>query len=275
MTDAGRVAKAGWSPLVYFWDGGWIGAGVSVGMVPQHSHHAVQIALGLDGPIRLRHEEGEWMESGGGIVVPNAPHSFDGTGSHIAMIFVDPESREGRWLAHSCRTPVQMVPAERYASHLPALLDFGSRRPSAEEASTLLGAIVHSLCEGPPPLRKMDERIAKALAFMRDRDARGLTLDAVAKEVFLSSGRFAHLFTEEVGLPFRRYLLWRKVNRAIDAFGRGENLSNAAHTAGFADSAHLTRTFHQMFGIPPTVMMGTATFYEIPAPFEIMRPDVQ
>lgn len=272
MTDAGAM-KREWNPLVYFWDGGWIGVGVSSGVVPPHSHHAVQVTLGLDGPIRFRDGDGDWMQGDGGIVVPNATHSFDGAGSHIAMIFIDPESREGRWLSHSCRTSVQMVSAERYAAELPALVGFDQRRPSAAEAARLLAAIVHSLCEGPPPLRQMDERIAKALAFMRHRDPRELSLDSVAREVFLSTGRFAHLFTEEVGLPFRRYVLWRKLNRAIDAFGHGANLSTAAHAAGFADSAHLTRTFHQMFGITPTVMMGTATFYEIPSPFELMLPD--
>ena len=71
---------------------------------------------------------------------------------------------------------------------------------------------------------------------------------------------------------FRRYLLWRKLSLAMSAFGRGGNLSEAAHAAGFSDSAHLTRTFYQMFGLAPSVMVGTADFYEIPAPFELTLP---
>jgi AraC-like DNA-binding protein len=274
MTTVVRATKPGWDPIVYFWDGGWIAVGFTMGAVPRHAHHAVQIALGLDGPIRFKHADEDWMEDGGGIVRPNAPHAFDGCNNDIAMIFADPESREGRWLTHSARSPVQMVSASRFGEFVPTLKAFGERRPSATEAASLIKAIVNSLCEGPPPLRKMDERIAKALAYIRHADARALTLDSVAREVFLSSGRFAHLFTEEAGIPFRRYLLWRKVNRAIDAFGRGANLSVAAHEAGFADSAHLTRTFNQMFGITPTAMMGAATFYEIPSPFELTLPEL-
>jgi AraC-like DNA-binding protein len=34
----------------------------------------------------------------------------------------------------------------------------------------------------------------------------------------------------------------------------GESLSTAAHAAGFADSAHLTRTSRRMIGIPPSLM---------------------
>ena len=86
--------------------------------------------------------------------------------------------------------------------------------------------------------------------------------------MFLSPSRFAHLFSESVGQPFRRYLLWRKLNRAMLAVGRGASLSQAAHEGGFSDSAHLTRTFIQMWGIPPSVMMK-GDFHEVPPPFEI------
>jgi AraC-like DNA-binding protein len=243
-----------------------------MGIVPPHSHHAVQITLALGGQVRFREPLGAWVACDGAAVKPNAPHSFDGLGSVVVMLFVDPECREGRWLRHSLHAPITAIPASQYADQLPALLAFRARRPSAAEAAGAITGVVRSLCEGPPPLRQMDDRIARALAYMRARDARGLTQDDVAKQVFLSPSRFAHLFKDEVGLPFRRYLLWRKLNRAIDAFGRGGTLSAAAHAAGFSDSAHLTRTFYQMFGIPPSVMMGTAEFYEIPAPFELACP---
>ena len=36
--------------------------------------------------------------------------------------------------------------------------------------------------------------------------------------------------------------------------------------ADFADAAHLTRTFSQMFGLPPSVMLRGRLF-EIPSPF--------
>jgi AraC family transcriptional regulator len=261
-----------WKPLVYFWDGGWIGVGAGSGEVPPHAHHAVQISLGLTAPVRLRHADGDWMVADGGVVLPNAPHGFNASGAVVAMIFIDPECREGRWLRQSFRTPIALLDATRYAAYRERLLAFGERRPSIAEAAALITGVVRSLCEGPPPQRVMDDRIMRALAFVRGRDARGLTLERVAREVFLSPSRFAHLFTEEVGLPFRRYVLWRKLARAIGEFGRGGTLSAAAHAAGFSDSAHLTRTFYQMFGIPPTLMMGSAEFHEIPAPFDLAPP---
>lgn len=266
-----RSTGGGWDPIVYFWDGGWIGVGPARpgGTVPQHAHHAVQISLWLTGPVAVGAPDAQWSVGDGILVLPDVAHTFDPRGEEVAMIFIDPECREGRWLRHSFAAPLVTIDGARFSPFRPALRAFSERRPSAAEAARLITDVVHSLCEGPPPLRPIDERVARALEWIRGREVRGLSLESVAREVFLSPSRFAHLFTDEVGLPFRRYLLWRKLNRAMEEFGRGSTLSAAAHAAGFSDSAHLTRTFYQMFGIPPTVMLGAARFYEIPAPFEV------
>lgn len=268
MTDT-QESRPAWAPLVYFWDGGWIGVGRAPGVVPPHAHHAVQIAIGLDREIRFRHDQGPWRDYEAAAVLPDEPHAFDGRNAHTAMIFIEPESREGRWLRDSLREPIAGVSTERLGELLPALRGFQDERPGPESAARLVSGVVRALCAAPPPLRPLDERITRALDVIRARDVRGLRLEDVAKSVFLSPSRFAHLFSDEIGLPFRRYLLWRKLSRAMHQFARGNNLSASAHAAGFSDSAHLTRTWVQMFGITPTVMLGRATFYEIPAPFEL------
>jgi AraC-like DNA-binding protein len=38
---------------------------------------------------------------------------------------------------------------------------------------------------------------------------------------------------------------------------QGESLAGAAHAAGFADAAHLTRTCRTMFGLAPSAMQMT------------------
>jgi len=57
-----------------------------------------------------------------------------------------------------------------------------------------------------------------------------------------------HLFVEQTGLPFRTYLLWRRLMRGLEAFASGASLTDAALGAGFSDSAHFSRTFRRMFG---------------------------
>ena len=205
-------------------------------------------------------------------VVPDVEHQFDAMGSTYVMLFVDPESREGRWLARSLTPPITDLPQAKLDQVLPLLHGVWKDPADAPETAQIVHAVVRALCSGPPPSRALDGRIVRALEVIRQMDTAKLSLEDVARAVFLSPSRLAHLFSDEVGLPFRRYLLWRRLTRAMMAVGRGSNLSAAAHACGFADSAHLTRACTQMFGTPPSLLMKAGEFYEIPAPFELPFP---
>ena len=260
-------------PRAYLWEGGWIGVGRGLGVVPPHDHHAVQISLALDGELRVREPEGEWGSSPGAIILPDVSHCFDPCGRAVAMLFVDPECLEGRWLRQSWRGPIEGIPLERYGCCLSGLTELLRRPMAVDEVTALVISVVRNLCVGPPPTRKIDARVVKALQLIRASDASRIPIEDVAAAVFLSPSRFAHVFSEVVGLPFRRYVLWRKLARAMQLIARGRTLSAAAHGGGFADSAHLTRTFYQMFGISPTLMLGRGELYPIPAPFELGYAD--
>jgi len=71
----------------------------------------------------------------------------------------------------------------------------------------------------------------------------------VAAELALSEGRFLHLFKQELGLPWRPFLLWYRLLCAIQAMLQGNSATEAAYLAGFSDSAHLSRTFRNLFGL--------------------------
>lgn len=65
----------------------------------------------------------------------------------------------------------------------------------------------------------------------------------------LSESRFLHLFTEQIGIAWRPYLLWRRMLCALQYLVNGQSATKAAYAAGFSDSAHLSRTFKSMFGM--------------------------
>lgn len=100
-----------------------------------------------------------------------------------------------------------------------------------------------------------DDRIARLLAGLdgcftdRCLKPEQWRAEAVAASLNLSEGRFLHLFREQMGIAWRPYLLWRRLLCAVRSMGRGASATEAAHEAGFSDSAHLSRTFRKSFGL--------------------------
>jgi AraC-like DNA-binding protein len=258
----------------YLWDGGFLAVGRVDVVVPPHAHHAIQIVIALDGEVLIRGKRGDWRPTRGLVVRPDVTHSYDQRGALGAMLFIDPESAEGVWLRSVLKDDITLVPETRVSACAGELRRFIDDPFESLEISALIKRCVQAFSPGVPPSRRIDDRITRVLAAIRSADDLRMSIDDAAGMVFLSPSRFAHLFKQQVGLPFRRYILWRKLTRSILVIGRERTIATAAHAADFADAAHLTRTFYQMFGLPPSVMLR-GEFFEIPSPFEVASPSQQ
>jgi AraC-like DNA-binding protein len=255
-------------PRWFLWDGGFLLIGKAKGVVPAHSHHAIQIVVSLDEPVAVCGHDESWLHARGIVVRPDAVHSFDCNGAFGAMLFVDPESSEGVWLQTLLTQDITVVPDARLASSVLELRTFIEQPFAGMEIGSLIRHCVHSLSPGPPPMRSLDPRVTTVLKKLQASDELRVSLETAAGMAFLSPSRFAHLFKQQLGLPFSRYMLWRKLTRAMLAIGSERTIADAAHAADFADAAHLTRTFYQMVGMAPSVLMR-GSFAEIPCPFGV------
>lgn len=270
LSEPSRDASYRWLnvPRWYLWDGGFLLLGQAHGVVPPHSHHAIQIVISLDTPAVVRGRSEDWREGRGIIVRPDVEHSFDCRAAFGAMLFVDPESSEGIWLRAPLLEDITIVPDACLASCVPELRLFAEQPFASMEIGALIRHCVQALSPGAPPMRRLDSRVTTVLTRIQASDDLRISLDTAAEMAFLSPSRFAHLFKQQVGLPFSRYMLWRKLTRAMLAIGSERTIADAAHAADFADAAHLTRTFYQMVGMPPSVLMR-GTFAEIASPFRV------
>ena len=203
---------------------------------------------------------------------PDAAHSFDCNGALGVMMFVDPESSEGVWLSASLGQDITIVPDARLDSILPDLRAFAAQPDDVADITALIRKCIQGLRPGLAPTRRLDPRVTTVLDAIRSSDDLRMSLDDAADKACLSSTRFAHLFRDQVGLPFSRYMLWRKLTRAMVAVASEETIAAAAHAADFADAAHLTRTFYQMVGMAPSALMK-GEFIEIPSPFTALAPE--
>jgi AraC-like DNA-binding protein len=129
-----------------------------------------------------------------------------------------------------------------------------ARRCSSSRRVERARAVVEALTQHTAPKVTSDERILRAVQYVNEHLAESITLAQVARVAYLSPSRFRHLFAEQTGMRLREYILWRRFVSVWEHRMKGVSLSEAAHAAGFADSAHLARTSRRMFGIPPSLM---------------------
>lgn len=204
---------------------------------------------------RVRHPHPDQRSAGPVILVAaDARHIFEASGV-VAFLFIEPESTAARaiatrWLAAASLAEIEaeaLVPAiaalrERFAANCPAIELIAIGR-------ALLSAIAAEVPSSPP-----DARVQAMIDFTGSNLDRPLTLSMAASRAHLSPSRARHLFASDTGLPFKTFVLWQRLERAVELYAAGRSLTQAAHEAGFADSAHLSRTFRKTFGIPASML---------------------
>jgi len=221
-----------------------------------HAHHAIQITASLSGDLALSTGM-ETLREPILAVKADAPHRFEARGL-LAFVFVEPESQMGRALTASLFSERPLVALDH--SRLAALF-----RPFAATFENGLGkdellrvgdGIVEQLAPGTR-VRLPDPRIQAIIDYAAAHLDEPLSLETASRGIYLSSSRLRHLFVEQTGLAFKTYILWLRLVRAVQSYSEGCNLTEAAHEAGFSDSAHFSRIFKRTFGLPATTLTRT------------------
>lgn len=235
------------------WNGGCLFIGSGGGVIAPHAHYAIQLVLGYPAGLRVQAgRHGAWMDCAAAAVPSRAVHSIDVAAcTWSVVLFVEPETTEGRAITARLQGQVERFGDEIAAG---AELDQAWRVAHSREAVQEAARRFVSSLSGTQPQNVSDPRVLRAIEQVRTRVGETLTLEELAAAVHLSPSRFRHLFVEQTGMPMRTYQLWRRLLRVWEFLMQGENLAGAAHAAGFADSAHLSRTCRTMFGLAPSAM---------------------
>lgn len=202
-----------------------------------HRHLAAQAVIG-ERPLSVVLPDGGVVTGRVILIDPLVPHRLERAAS-VDVLFLEPAADHGGADALLRRFPLDEPDAVRIEAHAPRLRfwgrarsDLGRRSGPSEALRRALARVQADLPNGPVPLA------------------------SAAAAADLSSDRFRHLFVDTMGLPFRRYVLWIRLQRAVALLGEGEDATTAAHGAGFADSAHLARTIRAMLGVSASQLMA-------------------
>ena len=206
----------------------------------RHAHHAAQIVIA---PHSLYIEDGGngRIRACTAVIPPRLLHRH-GACAHAAFLFLDGDHLASRELSRNAEPRCETWVRDTLDVNVP-------RDPTPEQARALLDSILSAvdLRRPPEPRHPAARRMCAYLDGSRHAD-----LASLSYEAGLSPRQMRHTFARDVGLPMRAYLRWKRLRRAMAAVEQGASLSTAAASAGFADSAHLSRVFREQFGITPT-----------------------
>ncbi len=113
---------------------------------------------------------------------------------------------------------------------------------------------------------KIDSRVVKVVEHIKQTVDDNLSVEDLAGLVNLSVPRLVQLFKKQTGVPMRRFRLWHRLYVTAVKMGQGENLTQAAISAGFTDSSHFSHTFRDMLGLTPSAIFSQPSELKIMVP---------
>ncbi|MGV9611668.1 helix-turn-helix domain-containing protein [Nocardia xishanensis] len=208
-----------------------------IGDTAAHSHAAVQILLVTAGEVTVVDAAGRAAAAELAIIPPGVRHEVRADPATKGFIaYLDSASTVG----HAALTRLRDLPADHVTSWITAAIPRTTAIVPQHNSVT------------PPPSPPPHPVVAEALRVAASSAAGPPSLGELAAAVAMSPSRLSHLFTEQVGLPYAAWRRWTRLHLAIGTVRAGGSLTDAAHAAGFTDSAHLTKTCRDLFGITPT-----------------------
>ncbi|CCH32392.1 AraC family transcriptional regulator [Actinosynnema sp. NPDC047251] len=220
----------------------------AIGSAEPHAHAAVQVLLVLDGEVVLTDRHGHRLRTGAAIIPAGARHELRAApGTHGLLAYLDPAHPAARAVA--ARIAAAGDPAGVSTWQI-AARPLTTARPLTVATPTLPGVL--SSIGQTADTSGLPLVLSRALEAVPQLIDGPLLLGELAARVGVSAGRLGHLFAEHLRLPFPAWRRWARLLHAIEAVRGGATLTEAAHGAGFADSSHLTRVCHEMFGLAPS-----------------------
>ena len=215
-----------------------------------HQHYPIEIYIGLEGDFQMDFGSG-WGTYRSVIIETDQLHRFDGSSGWCALLMIDPITKMGDNFRK------MILQGNRYAALDPRPLEpfmnvlrgYRTGALPCGEVELVFNEMLRAVSQDTETPEPMNPRMIEILKILRGLPEKKITAANLAEITHLSESRLAHVFKNGTGMPVRRFLLWLRLIDAVKLIINGMPYSDAAHEAGFADHAHLTRTYKKMFGL--------------------------
>jgi len=238
---------------MYIWDDRSLSFGDNRQLEP-HRHGSAELVVALDQPFDSVLGLGIRVTARSMLIPPNVLHQNRHRDAICPILYLDAEGRDYEILTRSLQINDGIYRDLPFEDSVRAVFKkIHAERPKPDDCyRSIEGALIGA----PVPGRlALDPRIERILERIRDNPGVNYSIDSLAIEAGLSSYRLQHLFTEQVGLPYRKYRTWLRLKHAVRLVFDGESLTRAAYGAGFTDSSHFTNSFRKHFGATPSGLL--------------------
>lgn len=247
--------------LVYAW-GGVIVYVTQDHLNKAHAHFPALLQIGSGTAFALAVEDQPARYHEIVVMAPNVSHNTDSQNQPYIAILIDPDHALYVYLHPLLNGQAFCsLPAARLESFQNQFQQLMTAQLSLEHVKQLLMDVLLAL--NPQPLMALpwDQRIQLACEYIKCCVPHQiLTIADVALQVGLSESRLMHLFSQQLGLSMRQYILWLRIRHAIKLWIEGKTLIEIAVESGFSDQAHFTRTLRRMVDFAPSMLKANTVF---------------
>lgn len=204
-------------------------------------------------------------------VAPGAPNRvcLDGQRWHEGEVIVVPPFVPHRVVSGDRLICKAMVEAETVdPARLPAWLRTAGRIDAPELALRVRSACIELAHNGRQAdlarldfdrfvlgesltMRRLDPRIAAALARLKREPAASVTAEQLAQEAGLSFSRFLHLFRQDTSVSLRNLRAWKRARNLLAYVTQPPRLTEIALDTGYPDSTHFSHSIRRFYGLKP------------------------
>jgi AraC-like DNA-binding protein len=211
-----------------------------------HVYGSPVLHVGVYRPFRIRLAGGDWQSCRCVVVPAGLRHALDMAGGVHGKLFVERDGPDFPGFRRRFPPGAAAVFVEDAE-----VLECFRWVCEADPGREALGLRLDGLLRAGPAAEAFDARIRRAVEALAREPGRNFSQAELAAMSGLSPSRFLHLFSQQAGVPYRRFRMWKRLLGAIALLHATDSLTRAALDAGFADAAHFSHCFRDTFGVNP------------------------
>ncbi|MCC8401992.1 AraC family transcriptional regulator [Paraburkholderia sp. MMS20-SJTN17] len=211
----------------------WIGAGAVVMMNPDDVHACNPVA-GERWSYRMLHVDVAW--------ITKLQHELGLSGNHAFRPFsqimtLDAALFDGLNRLYTILAGDNEIDADTLRKESAVITFFSHLQQTLDPVSL--------------PMRAGNGQLARAAEYIAENCTRALRLDDVCEAAGLSASHLIRAFKQRYAMTPHAYLINRRIQYSRARLRRGALIADVALDAGFADQAHLQRTFKRLVAATP------------------------